>query len=447
MTTTTALGEVLRPGDAAYDEARRVWNGAVDRYPALIARCRTTAEVAAAVKMATSSGLEIAVRGGGHSIPGLSVCEGGLMIDLSHMKGVVVDAGARESAAQPGVLWAEYDAATQEHGLASPGGEIGHTGIAGLTLGGGIGWLSRRFGLACDNLIGAEVVLADGSIVDVDGDDELLWGLRGGGGNFGIVTEFRYRLHPVGPLFAGLVGWPASETGEVLERFFELADGAPRDLSLVSAQAFAPPAPYVPEELQLQPVVGISAVWTGDPIEGEGVLAELRAGAPIDTFGVHPYTEIQRWMDEGVPHGRRYHLRSEWLTQLDADAIDVLREAGSTMSSPFNQLLIRRLGGAIADVPAGATAFRFRDAAYMSTIAAGWDDGAGEPHAAWTRKAWEAMRPWSQGAGYVNHLDADEGRDRVRAAYGPETWDRLVELKRRFDPTNVFHLNQNVDPS
>lgn len=439
-------GEILRPGDAAYEAARRLWNGAVDRRPAMIARCRTADEVAAAVRMAAASGVEIAVRGGGHSIPGLSVCEGGLMIDLSPMKQVDVDPAERVARAQPGLLWKEYDAATQAHGLASPGGEIGHTGVAGLTLGGGIGWLSRRYGLACDNLIGATVVLADGAVVDVDGDDDLLWGLRGGGGNFGIVTEFRFRLHPVGPLFAGLVGWPAAEAGEVLERFLKAADDAPRDLSIVSAQAFAPPAPFVPEALHFQPIVGISAVWAGDPAAGEKVLAAVRAGAAVDTFGLHPYTAIQQWMDDSVPHGRRYHLRSEWLARLDGAAIDVLSKAAQTMSSPFNQLLIRRLGGAIADVAPDATAFRFRDAEYMSTIAAGWDEGDGACHAAWTRNTWEAMRRWSQGAGYINHLDADEGRDRVRAAYGAATWDRLVALKRRYDPANVFHLNQNVDP-
>ncbi|MFP5220338.1 MAG: FAD-binding oxidoreductase [Actinomycetes bacterium] len=445
--STTTIGEVLRPGDDGYEQHRRLWNGAVDRRPAMIARPRTAAEVASAVRMATSTGLEIAVRGGGHSIPGLSVVDGGLMIDLSAMKRVDVDPGARLARAEPGLLWREYDAATQAHGLASPGGEISHTGVAGLTLGGGIGWLSRRYGLAADNLVGAQVVLADGSIIDVDEDHELLWGLRGGGGNFGIVTEFRFRLHQVEPVFAGLAGWPASRTPEVLEQFLKLADDAPRDLSLVALQAVAPPAPFVPAELRLQPFVGVVAMWTGDPAEGQALLADLHRGAPLDTFGVQPYTDVQQSADDGVPHGRRYHLRSEWLIRLDTSVVDVLADAAAAMSSPFNQLLVRRLGGAIADVPDDATAFSFRGAQYMSTIVAGWDDGDGAPHAAWTRQTWEAMRPWSQGAGYVNHLDADEGRDRVRAAYGDATWERLVALKRRYDPGNVFHLNQNVDPT
>jgi hypothetical protein len=265
--TTSGLGEILQPGDPGYDEARHVWNGTIDRFPAMIARCRSTGEVAAAVRMATSARLEIAVRGGGHSIPGLSVCEGGVMIDLSPMKGVEVDVDRRVARAQPGLLWGEYDLATQRYGLAGPGGEISHTGVAGLTLGGGIGWLSRRHGLSCDNLLGATVVLADGSVVEVDEDHhpDLLWGLRGGGGNFGIVTEFRFRVHPLPHLPSGMLIWPAVDGPRVLERYVDVARSAPRDLSVVAAQIVAPPAPFVPAELQFQPVVAVAAVWTGDP--------------------------------------------------------------------------------------------------------------------------------------------------------------------------------------
>ena len=450
MTTTTKLGELLRPGDPGYDEARRVWNGTIDRCPAMIARCRTTEEVAAAVEMATSSGLEIAVRAGGHSIPGLSVCEGGLMIDLSAMKGVEVDPAARLARAQPGLVWGEYDVATQAHGLASPGGEISHTGVAGLTLGGGIGWLSRRHGLACDNLVGATLVLADGAVVEVDDDrdPELLWGLRGGGGNFGIATELRFRVHPRPPVHAGLLGWPADRGREVLERFVAVAAEAPRDLSLVVVQAAAPPAPFVPEHLQLQPMVGIAAVWTGELADGPSAVEPLRlAGAAFDTFGTHAYADVQRWFDDGVPHHRRYHVRSEWLDELDGAAVGALLEGGATMSSPLDQVLLRRMGGAISDVGPDDTAFRFRDTSYLLTIAAGWEQGPDEPHVDWCRETWARMQPWSSGGAYVNHLASDEGADRVRAAYGARTWDRLVHLKRRTDPRNVFHLNQNIDPS
>ncbi len=448
--TTTELGDVLRPGDAAYEQARQVWNGTIDRYPAMIVRCRTAEQVATAVRMANTSGLEIAVRGGGHSIPGLSVCEGGLMIDLSPMKRVEVDIDRRTAVAEPGLLWRDYDAGTQAHGLASPGGEVSHTGVAGLTLGGGIGWLSRRHGLACDNLLGAQVVLADGNVVDVDDeqDPELLWGLRGGGGNFGIVTEFRFRVHPVPPLYAGMFLWPAFETDRVVATFQELSGAAPRDLSLATAQIVAPPAPFVPPELHLQPVVTVAAVWTGDAEDGPGAVEALRAMRPtVDHFEVQPYTAIQQWLDEGVPHGRRYHVRSEWLGELDPAAISELAAAGAEMSSPLSQVIVRRLGGAITDVSPDATAFRFRQAAHLLTVAAGWEEGSDDPHVAWTRRTWERMRPWSCGGSYVNHLAADEGRERVREAYGPETWDRLVALKRRVDPTNVLHLNQNIDPA
>lgn len=442
-------GEILRPGDHGYEDARHIWNGTIDRRPALIVRCHTAGHVAAAVKMANDNGLEIAVRGGGHSIPGLSVCEGGLMIDLSPMKRIEVDAVGRIARAEPGLLWADYDAGTQAHGLASPGGEVSHTGVAGLTLGGGIGWLSRRYGLACDHLIGAQVVLADGSIVeaDDDSDPELMWGLRGGGGNFGIVTEFRFRLHPVAPLYGGNLIWPAAATADVIGTYLDAIADAPRDLSLVTAQVVAPPAPFVPPALQLQPVIVLAAVWTGEPADGPVHFdAFRRLGPTVDTFEAQPYTSIQQWVDEGVPHGRRYHVRSEWLGDLDGAAIDQLEAAGKEMSSPFNQILVRHVGGAIADVDADATAFRFRDATHMLTVAAGWDEGPDDPHVSWTRSTWQRLHPWSAGGSYVNHLAGDEGNDRVREAYGAKTWDRLVALKRRVDPDNRFHLNQNISP-
>lgn len=450
MTTTTDLGEILRPGDPDYETARRVWNGAIDRHPAMIARCRDTAEVAAAVRMANRSALEIAVRSGGHSIPGLSVCEGGVMIDLSPMKSIVVDPDARLAGAQPGLLWAEYDAATQAHELASPGGEVSHTGVAGLTLGGGLGWLSRAFGLACDNLVGATVVLADGTVVEADDETtpELMWGLRGGGGNFGICTELRFRLHPLPPVHAGMLMWPADRTVDVLNAVYAAAADAHRDLSLTTAQIVAPPAPFVPPELQLQPTVAVAAMWTGDPADGPAAVAPLRVHGPVvDAFEVQPYTAVQQWFDDGVPHGRRYHVRSEWLGDLDAAAVDALAAVAADSSSPFNQVLVRRMGGAISDVDADATAFRFRHADHCLTVAAGWDDPGDAAHVEWCRRSWDRLQDWSCGGGYVNHLAADEGPDRVRQAYGPATFDRLVELKRRYDPTNVFHLNQNIEPT
>jgi FAD/FMN-containing dehydrogenase len=445
------LGEILRPGDPAYENARRVWNGAIDRRPAFIVRCRTTAEVAASVRFAAEQGLLLAIKSGGHSIPGWSVCEGGLMIDLSAMKAVQVDVARQLAHAEPGLLLQEYDAATQAHGLASPGGEISHTGLAGLTLGGGIGWLSRRHGLACDNLVEAEVVLADGAIVVANEREhaELFWALRGGGGNFGVVTRFTFRLHPVAPMFAGFVMHPAERAHEVLGFYDRLTRGAPEQLSLMTALSNAPPAPFVPAVLHFKPVVGIAACWVGSVDEGAAAVHDLRGflDPPIDTFGVQNYADIQRWFDDSVPHGRCYHVKSEWLKPLDERAIAALAESAKGMTSPMAQVLVRHMRGATARVPPDATAFRFRDAEHILTVATAWtpDDPAPERHRDWCRSAWDAMRPASAGGGYVNHL-TDEGDARTREAYGERTWARLVAAKRRYDPANLFRMNQNIKP-
>jgi FAD/FMN-containing dehydrogenase len=445
------LGEVLRPGDPGYDAARAIWNGAIDRRPAFIVRCRTTAEVAATVRFAAQSGLLLAVRAGGHSIPGWSVCEGGVMIDLSPMKGIEVDPARRVALAEPGLLWHDYDAAVQAHGLASTGGEISHTGVAGLTLGGGIGWLSRSHGLACDHLVAAEVVLADGSVVTASESEnaDLFWALRGGGGNFGIVTRFSFRLHPVAPLMAGFCMWPADQAPQVLAHFNALARNAPRELSMVAALASAPPAPFVPQHLQFKPVVGIAAAYVGPVEEGARAVQAIRefGAPPIDTFGVQAYVDIQRWFDGGVPHGLHYHCRSEWLKPLDDRAIDALVEAGRSMTSPMSQILVRQMGGATAQVAPDATAFRFRTAEHMIMIASVWQprDVDAQRHRDWCRGTWSALRPWTAGGGYVNHLDG-EGDDRTREAYGAQTWERLVVVKRKYDPANLFRMNQNIKP-
>jgi FAD/FMN-containing dehydrogenase len=446
------LGELLQPGDAGYDAARAVWNGAIDRRPAFISRCRTTAEVAAGVRFAAENGLLLAVRAGGHSIPGWSVCEGGLMIDLSPMKGIAVDAARCVATAEPGLLWGEYDAAVQAHGLASPGGEISHTGVAGLTLGGGIGWLSRRHGLACDNLLSAEVVLADGSVVTASEHEnaELFWGLRGGGGNFGVVTRFTFRVHPVAPLVAGMVMYPAGEAVPVLRHFQAMCREAPDELSLVAALLTAPPAPFVPPSFQLQPAVAVAACYVGDVEEGAKAVAGLRSfGRPlVDTFGTYPYAAMQQWFDGSAPHGLHYHCRSEWLKPLDEEAMTTLAGIAAARTSPMSHVLIRQMGGATGRVPTDATAFRFRDASHMLTLVGAWEpvDADVERHRQWCRSSWEAMRPWSSGGGYVNHL-TDESAERVREAYGTETWQRLVALKRRYDPNNLFRMNQNIPPA
>lgn len=428
-----------------------MWNGAIDRRPAFIVRCRSKAQVAAAVGLACENGLLLAVKGGGHSIPGWSVCEGGVMIDLSPMKAVRVDAQRRTVTAEPGLLLREYDAATQAHGLASPGGEVSHTGLAGLTLGGGLGWLSRKYGLACDNLEEAELVLADGSVVVASErqEAELFWAVRGGGGNFGVVTRFTFRLHPVPPMFAGFAMYPIADAEEVLAHYESLTRGAPDELSLVAAMLTAPPAPFVPPELRLQPVVAIAGCYVGAVEEGRQAMRPLREfGKPaVDTFAVQPYTAIQQWFDDSVPHGLHYHCRSEWLNPLDSGGLHALARAARERTSPLSQVLVRHMGGAVARVHPEATAFSFRHIRHILTIAACWEPGNPKAggHRQWCRDAWSAMRPWSAGGGYVNHL-TDEGPARTREAYGAATWDRLVAAKRKYDPGNLFRMNQNIPP-
>jgi len=324
--------------------------------------------------------------------------------------------------------------------------------VAGLTLGGGFGWLSRKYGLACDNLIEAEVVLADGSITvaNEEQNTELFWALRGGGGNFGVVTKFTFRLHPVAPMYAGFVMYPAVQAREVLAHFEQLTRGATDELSLMTALVSAPPAPFVPPSLHFQPVVAIAACYAGPVDEGQRVLQAVRGfGKPaVDTFGVHPYTAIQQWFDAGVPHGLHYYCRSEWLDPLETGALDALANAGASRTSPLSQVLVRHMGGATSRVAPAATAFRFRDVRHVLMVAAAWEPGdeRAEEHGQWCRDAWAGLRPWSAGGGYVNHLD-EEGEDRTREAYGAQTWERLVDAKRRYDPTNLFRMNQNIDPA
>jgi FAD/FMN-containing dehydrogenase len=453
MTTLAApfTGTLLTPASAGYDDARRVWNGAIDRHPAFIARCRTADDVAAALTLARRHDLAVAVRGGGHSIPGWSVCDGGLVIDLTEMKQVLIDPAARTAVVQPGVTWGEFDAAAQQHGLATPGGEISHTGIAGLTLGGGIGWLSRMHGLACDNLVAAQLVTADGEIRHVDDatDPDLLWGLRGGGGNFGVVTSFTYRLHPVGPVPGGVVFFPGGRAPEVLRLYRDLGAVAPRALSLVVVQVTAPPAPFVPEELRGRAVVGLSAAWFGDPEDGDRMLSPVQTalGRPaIDLLGVLPYCALQQSVDASAPWGMRAHVKSDFLDELDDAALDALADHAARCSHPMSHVLIRRLGGAIGDVPVEATAFAHRQATHMTTIVGGWDGGADPtPEVEWARATWAATRRLARGT-YVNHLE-DEGTARVREAYPAATFERLTALKTRLDPANVFRHNQNIPPS
>jgi FAD/FMN-containing dehydrogenase len=385
---------------------------------------------------------------------GLSVGDGVVMLDLQHMKRVTVDPEQRRATAEPGVVWAEMDRATQEHGLAVTGGEVSDTGVAGLTLGGGFGWLKRTCGLACDNLVAVEMVTADGRVVQADDTThpDLMWGLRGGGGNFGIVTAFTFRVHPVGPmLYGGALVYPGERAGDLLRLLRERSAVVPDEVSLMVALVVAPPAPEFPADLHGQPVAVLGAAYHGSLTDGERALAPLRDFAPpaADLLGPIPYVALQQMVDGANPRGLQYYVKSEWLGGLPDQVIDGLVEHHRSRTSPLSQILVHQLGGAVARVPADATAFAYRDAAFSLTVAGAWPspEEPRDAHVAWTRSAWQAALPGSLGGAYVNHLDADEGEDRVRDAYGPATYARLAALKAAWDPTNVFRRNQNSRPA
>jgi FAD/FMN-containing dehydrogenase len=445
-------GAVLTPGSPGYDERRQVWNAAVDRRPAAVVACTSAADVAEAVRFARLHQLPLAVRGGGHSIPGLSVCDDGLVVDLRPMKHVAVDPVQRTATAEAGLTWGELDSATQEHGLAVTGGEVSDTGIAGLTLGGGVGWLKRTCGLTCDNLLAAEIVTADGRVVEASEkiNSDVFWALRGGGGNFGVVTRFTYRLHLVGPmLYGGAVVHPAERTGDVLRFLRDRSPGLPDETSLMAALVVAPPAPEFPAELHGRPVAIIGACHHGGLVDGEEALRFVREFAPpaADLLGPIPYVALQQMVDASAPRGPHYYVKSEWLRDLSDGVVDALAAHHGTSTSPLNQILIHQMGGAVARVAHDATAFAHRDAAFLLTVNGAWQPAEPPgPHVAWVRSAWRSALPDTLGGSYVNHLDEDEGDDRVRDAYGPAIYDRLVTVKTAWDPENVFRLNHNVRP-
>lgn len=445
-------GELIGPHDPGYDEARTIWNGAHDRRPALIARCAGAADVLAAVEFARSENLLVAVRGGGHSIPGFSTCDDGIVIDLSPMRGVRVDPGARTVHAQPGLTWADLDHETQAFGLAVTGGLVSTTGIAGFTLGGGIGWLMRKHGLACDNLVSADVVTADGRLVHASAQEnaELFWGLRGGGGNFGVVTSFEFELHPVGPtVLGGAVFYPGERAGEILRFYREWTAQAPEELTTLVSLATAPPAPFIPEQWHGRRVVAIPALYAGPVQEGERAVRALRElGEPIaDLIGPMPYTAMQSMLDALWGPGAHNYFKAGWMRGLDDDAIDTLVRHHQTITSPASEIHVHHMGGAVGRVPAGATAFGDRSAPFLLNIAASTPsaDGYGAM-VEWAQELHRAIEPALTGGTYVNFLSA-EGQERVEAAYGADTYRRLTALKDAFDPTNLFHLNQNVPPS
>jgi FAD/FMN-containing dehydrogenase len=451
--STTYPAHVLEPEQPGYDEARRVFNAMIDRRPALIARCASTADVVAAVNTVRERGLVTAVRGGGHSFSGLSTCDDGIVIDLSGLKSITVDPWARTARAGGGVLWGEFDdAATQAHGLHTPGGRVTTTGLGGFTVGGGYGWTSSKYGLACDNLISAEVVLADGSVVRASEREhaDLFWGLRGGGGNFGVVTEFEFRLHPLGPtVLAGLAMFPAGRAPDVLRRWRDWADAAPDEVATGCAVIIAPPEPFVPAELHGQPVLGLPVLYVGDPADGADAVQPLRdLGPDVDHIGPMPYTAFQTALDPLAPWGVRSYARGEYMPGFGDAAIDEFLAHAVDLAvrgAPLSQMVVFRIGQGIAAVPDEATAFSHRDARYLFHPISIWaDPAADERMIAATRAFAAAMRPFATGAAYLNFTPE---ADRVRDAYGDAKYARLVALKDRYDPANLFRLNHNIRPS
>jgi FAD/FMN-containing dehydrogenase len=434
-------GTVLRPTDLGYDAARRVFNAMIDRHPALIVACAEAGDVVRAVEFARAHGLPVSAKGGGHSVAGNAVCDGGVMLDLSGMKRIVVDPEGEVAVAQPGLTLGEFDLATQAHGLATTLGVVSLTGIAGLTLGGGLGWLNGKYGLACDNLLAADVVTADGRLrrASARKNEDLFWGLRGGGGNFGVVTSFTYRLHPVETVLAGGVRFPPERVRDALRFFHEFASASPDELSLAAS--------LVRDE-EGRPVLSVGVCYSGTHAEGERVLAPLRSFCtPVqDSIGPMDYCALQSQADGGYPTGRQHYWKAGFLRHLPDEAIDVLLGFVADMPSPFSGVGLQQMGGVASRVDPAATAFAHRARQYDLLMLSQWPDPAETPrNVSWTRACFAAMEPFLAGAVYANNL-GDEGQDRVRAAYGAN-YDRLAALKAEYDPTNLFRVNQNVTPA
>jgi FAD/FMN-containing dehydrogenase len=443
-------GAVMTPDDPAYDETRRVWNAMIDRRPGLILRCTGSVDVQHALRFVRQHRLLSSVRGGGHNIAGLAVPEGGVMIDLSLMRGVFVDAARRSAWAQAGCTLADVDRETQAHGLAAVLGFVSATGIAGLTVGGGFGYLTRKHGWTCDNLLSMEVVTADAQLLRVSADEhaELDWALRGGGGNFGIVTGFEYRLHPVGPqILGGAIAWRGEQALQVLDAWREFSARAPRELTSVGVLRIAPPAPWLPKEVHGQPIVAVFVCHSGDIDEGQRLLAPLRAIAtPVaDIVVPRPYTQMQSLLDATQPKGRRYYWKSHYLAGVERPLVEAAAAHAQRIVSPHSAILLFQIGGALNELPAGHSPAGNRDARYVLNITGSWEQPADDArNIAWARAAFDATRPFATGGTYVNFLTEEEGADRVAAAYGADNLERLASLKRRFDPDDLFRHTKRV---
>lgn len=442
-------GRVVRRGDDDYDNARTIWNAMIDRYPAMIAQCMDARDVMTAVAFARENDLPTSIKSSGHNVAGNALCDDGLVIDLSSMKYIQIDPEARIARAGAGVTWGEFDRATQQYGLATTGGLVSTTSIAGFTLGGGMGWLERKYGLTCDNLLAAEVVTAEGKLVRASPDEnpDLFWALRGGGGNFGIVTEFTYRLHPVGPtVLGGMLVWPLKDAERIYQFYREFTADLPEELTTMASPITAPPAPFIPSGLHGKPCIAIVGCYAGSLEEGKRTIAPVRDLSPaVDLFDEVPYTALQTILDDISAAGRRNYWKNEYLSVLSDEAIQVIISSFEKVPSSITHVDVHDLGGAIRRVGETETAFSHRDARYVCNIVTGWTDPADDQNnVSWTRELYSALQPYSMGASYVNFM-ASEGEQSVKASYG-SNYQRLTEVKHKYDPTNFFRYNQNIKP-
>jgi FAD/FMN-containing dehydrogenase len=444
-------GNVLLPGDVGYDDVRQIWNAMIDRRPALIARCTSADDIVRGVAFARANGLLISIRGGGHNIAGNAVCDGGIMLDLSLMKKVAVDVAGRKAMVEPGCTLADFDKAVQAHGLATPVGINSTTGIAGLTLGGGFGWLSRKYGMTVDNLLSANVVTADGRQVKASEQEnpDLFWGLRGGGGNFGVVTGFEFKLHPVGPnVLSGLIVYPFAEAKTVLTKFASFTQSMPDELNVWMVTRKAPPLPFLPADVHGKEIVALALCYAGDPAAGEKLIAPLHTfGTPLGAHvGVQPYTAWQQAFDPLLAPGARNYWKSHNFAQLSEGAIDSIVKYAGMLPSPQCEIFIGTIGGQTTRAASDAMAYSSRDANYVMNVHGRWETAAEDDKViAWAREFFAKSQPFASAGAYINFLTQEEG-DRVAFAYGG-TYQRLVEIKKKYDPTNLFRMNQNIKPA
>lgn len=443
-------GKIVLPADPNYDEIREIWNAMIDRRPAVIVQCAEDDDVPHAISFARESGLEISIRGAGHNIAGNALCNNGVMIDFSTMKNVRIDSEKRRAYVEPGATLGDFDMAVQSHGLATPVGINSTTGIAGLTLGGGFGWLTRKYGMSVDNLVSVDVVTADGKKMRASENEnaDLFWAIRGGGGNFGVVTQFEFKLHPVGPeILAGLLVFPFEQAKQVLTQYREFVESAPEELNVWVVLRQAPPLPFLPEDMHGKEVVVLPIFYAGDVARGKKLIEPLRRFGDLhgEHIGAQPYTEWQKAFDPLLTPGARNYWKSHNFTELSDGALDSMIEFTGKLPSPQCEIFIALIAGAANRVPADAMAYAHRDAKFVLNVHGRWDEAADDHRCiAWARAFFEASAPYASAGAYVNFMTEDES-DRVAAAYGAN-YARLVRIKKQYDPQNVFHLNQNIKP-